>query len=113
MALIDNDYTFFGVSATYTAVGGQGASVTVIIDEEFDAQDSEFGSVRADAEISVRQSQVAARPTYRATFATTDGANTTQTWYVVRDGVKEKRTMKDFGAEWVCKVVRNEKAVPR
>jgi len=117
MGIVDNDYTFFGYAATYTpytaGVAGTPVVLTAILDEEFDRETSDFGSVRADAMISVRQSEVSARPDYRHTFTTTDGASTAQTWYIVQDGVKEKRTMADFSAEWVCMVMRDEKAVPR
>lgn len=110
--MLSYDYTFFGTTATYTPAGGSGSTVTIILDEDFDAKKSEFESVRADAEISVRQSQVSSRPGYRDTFTTTDGAGTSQTWYIVRDGVRENRELSDFGGEWVCKVIRDEKAMP-
>ena len=117
MGIVDNDYSFFGYPATYTpyvnGVAGTPVVLTAILDEEFDRESSNFGSVRGEALISVRQAQVAARPGYRDTFVTVDGNNVSQTWYIVQDGVKEKRTMADFGAEWVCEVMRDEKAVPR
>jgi len=110
MALIDSDFTFFGVSATYTPDGGSPASVTVVITENFDSEE-ESGLVRHEAEISVRISDVAARPDYRDTFVVTDGEGNNQTWTIVDDGVRENRSFRDFGGEWICKVSRDERPI--
>jgi len=110
VALIDNHYTFHGVAATYTPLGGSAASVTVIVDEDFNRL-PEGQSRRHEAEISVRISEVPARPVYRSTFVVADGAGDNQTWTVVSDGVKELSEFQDIGGEWVCKCTRDERPV--
>lgn len=110
MSLIDSDYSFFGVSATYTPDGGSPASVTVVITEDFDSGE-ESGLIRHEAEISVRISEVAARPGYRDTFVVTDGEGNNQTWTIVDGGVRENMAFQDFGGEWICKVSRDERPI--
>ena len=113
MTLISSDYTFFGVSATYTPVGGSGSSVTVIIDEDHDLESlgGIGGARRHTGTISVQISEVAAKPTPGATFMVTDGEGNDQTWTVVAEGVKELPEIQDFDGEWVCKCERNLRPV--
>ena len=114
MSIEDHDYSFFGMSATYTPLGGVGVPVIIVLDEQYDqTKNTNPDTVRNDAEISVRQSEVAARPGYRDKFTTTDGAGTSQDWYIVPDGVRENRVFDAFDGEWVCKVMCGERTAPR
>jgi len=114
MSIETFDYDFFGIAATYTPLGGVGDSVTIVLDEQYDqTKNTSPDTIRNDAEISVRQSEVAARPGYRDKFTTTDGAGTSQDWYIVPDGVRENRVFDAFAGEWVCKVMHDERTVPR
>lgn len=120
MSLIDDDYSFFGMSAVYTDANGVESDVTVVeVDEESGDRQigggRDSGATRHETRFAVRQSEVSARPTpYDGTggkFVTTDGEGTDQTWRIVADGVEEKRTFQDFGAEWVCTVERDVRPV--
>jgi hypothetical protein len=104
MSAEDAIYSLMGTAATYTPVSGAAASVTVLIDEEADAS-AEDMQLEHPAEIRVRQSEVTAKPAYRSTFTTLNGAGTSQSWEVM--AVKEARDFGDFGGEWVCICVRN------
>ncbi|MCK4718059.1 MAG: hypothetical protein KAT70_05260 [Thermoplasmata archaeon] len=107
------DYDFFGVSATYTVKGGSGATVTVVIQEEADADKVRQGtSLMHKADISVRQSEANLRPVYGSTFVLNDGNGVSQTWSIVPDGVRENRAVGDFVSEWVCDCQRFERPVP-
>ncbi len=108
MALLDKEYSLFGVDATYTPSGGVGVAVTVTIDEGEDLSD-DGGVVRHVVLIKVRQSEIAARPGYRDAFVLVDGAGTSQTFKIVDDGVKELRASGAMGGEWACDCSRKER----
>ena len=111
MTVTTSEYSFFGAAATYTpSATGVPASVTIIIDDSYD-RDIEGDRVTQKAEISVRQSEVSARPGYRDKFVLTDGAGNSQTWYVLPDGVMENRALQDFNGEWLCMCENNERPV--
>ncbi len=108
MALLDAEYTIFGVSATYTPDGGEAVAVTVTIDEGEDLSEGS-GIVRHVVLIKVRQSEVSARPGYRDSFVLNDGAGNSQTFRVADEGVKELRAFGDLGGEWACDCSRKER----
>lgn len=111
MTIEDSDYSFFGISCTFTPDGGSAATCTVVLhDEEFD-RDEDGDIITHRGIISVRQSEVSTRPDYRDKFVVLDGAGTSQTWYITTDGVRENRALKDFGGEWVCQVEHDVKKV--
>lgn len=105
MAVFDGMYatTAFGVSATYTPLGGSGSSVTVMINEDSDLNDS-LGNVGHTAKIQVRQSEVATRPVYGSTFLV--GSDT---WTVRKDGVQELAAVGPMAGEWLCHCTKGER----
>ena len=114
MTVDAEDYEFFGTAASYTVSGGSGVSVTVVIleGEDSQAEGGIGGSLRHEADIYVRQSEVALRPVYGSTFVLDDGNDVSQTWAIVPDGVREKREVGDFTSEWVCECQRDERPLP-
>lgn len=122
MTLIDDDYTFFGMSAVYTDADGVEETVTIVeIDEESGDRQigggRESGVTRHMTQFAMRQCDltIAERPIpFDGTggkFVINDGAGTEQEWRIVADGVEERRTCQDFGAEWVCTVERDVRPV--
>jgi len=107
MTLLSTIYSLHGVSATYTASGGSGVSVTVLIKETPDSVERVgVGIHRHEAEIQVRQSEVATRPNYLDTFLIGS-----QAWTVVPKGVEELRDFGAFDGEWICFVTRDERPI--
>lgn len=114
MAIDAVDYDFFGIAAVYKVSGGLDADVTIVIDEDADkiSEGGDTGSLKHEAEIYVRQSEVNLRPVYLSTFVLDDGNGVSQTWTIVREGVRENRAVGDFTSEWVCQCDREERPVP-
>lgn len=122
MSLVDDDYSFFGMSATYTDADGVEETVTVVEADE-ESGDRQVGRGRGDGvtrhvtKFAVRQSDltIAERPIpFDGTggkFVVTDCAGADQTWHIVADGVEERRTLVDFDAEWICTVERDVRLV--
>lgn len=84
--------------------------MTAVVSEEPEL-DADGRVVRHKTLISVRQSEVSARPGYRDTFVLNDGAGTSQTWTIVDDGVREAREVSDLGGEWECECSRQERPI--
>lgn len=83
----------FAETGTYTPVSGDAVeNVVALINRLGESEKDE--SMRYDAEISFRQSQVADRPAQGATFASTDGAGQAETW--------EIQTATDQSGVWIC-----------
>lgn len=78
-------------------------SVTVDIDRDIES-DEINRSMRNEAKIKVRQSEVTEKPPVNSEFITTDPAGTSEIWRVKTS--KAIEAIQAFGAEWECECER-------